>query len=74
MPKQTARHWNQIANRVILGVVLAAVIIAMAMLIPTLELVWPWSIQTWAIVLGFVAMCVVGVWLGLWILRSNSGP
>jgi ubiquinone biosynthesis protein len=74
MPRQTARHWNQIANRVILGVVLAALIIALALLIPTLELVWPWSIQTWFIVLGFVAMCVVGVWLGLWILRSNSRP
>jgi ubiquinone biosynthesis protein len=74
MPRQTARHWNQIANRVVLGVVLAALIIAMALLIPTLELVWPWSIQTWFIVIAFFAMCVVGAWLGLWILRSNNRP
>jgi ubiquinone biosynthesis protein len=74
MTRRTARHWNQIANRVILGVVLAALIIALALLVPTLNLAWPWGIQTWFIVLGFVAMCVVGVWLGLWILRSNSNP
>jgi ubiquinone biosynthesis protein len=74
MTRQTARHWNQIANRLILGVVLAALIIAMALLIPTLDLTWPWSIQVWIIVIGFVAMCVVGAWLGLWILRSNSRP
>ncbi len=74
MTKQAARHWNQIANRVILGVVLAALIIAMALLIPTLDLTWPWSIQVWTIVIGFVAMCVVSAWLGLWILRSNSRP
>jgi ubiquinone biosynthesis protein len=74
MTKRTARHWNQIANRVILGVVLAALIIALALLVPTLDLTWPWGIQTWTIFIGFVAMCVVGVWLGLWILRSNSNP
>jgi ubiquinone biosynthesis protein len=74
MTRRTARHWNQIANRLILGVVLAALIIALALLVPTLNLTWPWGIQTWFIVLGFVAMCLVGVWLGLWILRSNSNP
>lgn len=72
--RQTARHWNQVTNRLILAVVLAALIIAMALLIPTLDLTWPWSIQSWIIVVGFVAMCVVGAWLGLWILRSNSKP
>ena len=72
--RQTARHWNQVTNRVILAVVLASLIIAMALLIPTLDLTWPWSIQAWVIVVGFVAMAVVGVWLGLWILRSNSKP
>jgi ubiquinone biosynthesis protein len=74
MPKQTAKHWDRVANRAILGVVLAALIIAMALLVPALDLAWPWSVQAWVIVLGFVAMCFVGVWLGLWILRSNSGP
>jgi ubiquinone biosynthesis protein len=72
--RQTARHWNQVTNRLILGVVLAALIIAMALLIPTLDLTWPWSIQAWVIVVGFVVMCFVGAWLGLWILRSNSKP
>lgn len=74
MPDQTARHWNQIANRVTLGIVLAALIIAVALLMPRLDLAWPWGIQTWIIVLGFAAMCFVGVWLTLWILDSNSRP
>jgi ubiquinone biosynthesis protein len=72
--RQTAKHWNQIANRLILGFVLAALVIAMALLIPTLDLTWPWSIQAWFSVLGFIGMCFVGAWLGLWILRSNDGP
>jgi len=73
MPKQTAKHWNQVANRVILGVVLAALILAMALLIPPLNLTWPWGIKVWVVVLGFIAMCVVGSWLFLSILRSNNG-
>ena len=72
MTRGTAQHWNQVANRVILGIVLAALIIALALLIPVLDLTWPWAIQTWAIVLGFAAMCVVGVWLFLSILRSSN--
>jgi ubiquinone biosynthesis protein len=72
MTKGTAQHWNQVANRVTLGIVLAALIIALALLIPVLDLTWPWAIQTWAIVLGFAGMCVVGVWLFLSILRSNN--
>jgi hypothetical protein len=55
-----------------LGIVLAALIIALALLIPVLDLTWPWAIQTWAIVLGFAGMCVVGVWLFLSILRSSN--
>jgi len=73
MPKQTAKHWNQVANRMILGVVLAALIVAMALLVPPLNLTWPWSIKVWVVVLGFIAMCVVGSWLFLSILRSNNG-
>jgi ubiquinone biosynthesis protein len=72
MTRGTAQHWNQVANRLILGIVLAALIIALALLIPVLDLTWPWAIQTWAIVLGFTGMCVVGVWLFLSILRSSN--
>jgi hypothetical protein len=75
MAEQTKRHLNRMANRVILGVVLAALIVAVALLIPTLDLsTWPWSPITWFIILSFIVSCFLAAGLILWILRSNRRP
>lgn len=72
---QTAQHLNRIANRAILGALLAASIIALGLLIPRLDLsAWPWSLLSWFILLGFAGTSVLAGWLILWILRSNGRP
>ena len=70
--EQTKRHLNRMANRMILGVVLAALIVAVALLIPTFDLsTWPWRPVAWFTILSFVASCFLAAGLILWILRSN---
>lgn len=62
---------EHIINRVILTVLLSAFIVALALLIPYLNLTLPWGVLTWVVVLGFSASCILGLWL-LWsILRSG---
>jgi len=73
MTQQTASQLNRMTNRVVLGLLLAAWIIALALLLPSLELSsWPWSILTWLIVLGGVSTVILGAWVILSILRSNG--
>jgi ubiquinone biosynthesis protein len=70
MPRATGRL-DRIANRVILSVLLAAFIVALALLIPTLDLTWPWGLLTWIIVLSFVVMSILAIWLIWSIFRSG---
>ncbi|MEW5957960.1 MAG: AarF/ABC1/UbiB kinase family protein [Chloroflexota bacterium] len=70
---QTTNRLDRIANRAILSLLLAAFIMALALLIPTLNLAWPWSLLTWIILMGFGAMSVLGLWLIISILRSGGG-
>ncbi len=69
--EQSTKQFNQIANRVILGILLAALIIALASLIPIMDLIWPWNLLTWIVVVSFVAMSLLAIWLIWSILRSN---
>jgi len=68
---RTINRLDGIANRVILSVLLAAFIVALALLIPTLNLTWPWGLLTWIIILGFGIMSILGLWLIISILRSG---
>lgn len=71
--EQATKQMNHIANRIVLSILLAALIIALALLIPILDLsTWPWSFLTWIIVLGFTVASILAIWLILSILRSNS--
>jgi ABC-type nickel/cobalt efflux system permease component RcnA len=45
--------------------------ISLALLIPSLDLAWPWNLPTWLIVIGFVLMVMLALWLMWSILRSN---
>lgn len=66
-----ARQLNQVANRVIQAILLGSLTIGLALLLPTLDLVWPWGLLTWTAILGFGAVVVLAFWL-LWsIWRSG---
>jgi len=71
--EKTTNRVDAIANRVILSVLLAAFIVALALLIPTLNLAWPWGPVTWIIISGFVVVSFLGLWLMISILRSGGG-
>ena len=69
--EQTTHHLEGIANRLILALLLAALILGLAWLIPTLNLTWPWGLLTWIIIAGFTAACVIAIALIWSILRSS---
>jgi ubiquinone biosynthesis protein len=66
-----ARQLNHVANRVIQAILLGSLTIGLALLLPSLDLTWPWGLLTWITVLGFAAVIVLTLWL-LWsIWRSG---
>jgi len=68
---QTNRDLNWIINRLIYGILVAAMIVALALLIPRLDLTWPWRFITWVIILGFLGMGFLSFRLIWSIWRSN---
>ena len=62
---ETNRRLEGIVNRIIYGVLLAAMTVSLALLIPHLDLTWPWGLLTWIIVVGFVVMAFLSLRL-LW--------
>jgi ubiquinone biosynthesis protein len=70
--KQTNILLNRIVNRLIFSILVAALTIALALLIPRLDLTWPWSMITWIIVFGFIAMIFLSLWLIWNIFRSGK--
>ncbi len=70
--QQSNKLLNQGVNRIVLAVLIGALAIALALLLPSLNLnAWPWSIITWIIVLGFGTVMFLMLWLIFSILRSN---
>ncbi len=66
-----ARQINRVANRIIQSILLGSLTIGLALLLPSLDLAWPWGLLTWITVLGFAAVVVLTLWL-LWsIWRSG---
>jgi len=68
---ETIDRIDRVANRIIYGVLVGAFLVSLALLIPNLDLTWPWGIITWIILFGFVVMCVLGMRLIWSILRSS---
>jgi ubiquinone biosynthesis protein len=65
------RQINHVANRVIQAILLGSLTVGLALLMPSLDLEWPWGLLTWAAILGFAAVVVLALWL-LWsIWRSG---
>jgi ubiquinone biosynthesis protein len=68
---RASRQMDQAANRIILAILIGTLTVALALLIPSLDLTWPWNLPTWLIVVGFVLMVGLSLWLIWSILRSN---
>jgi len=62
---------DHLANRVIYGVLIAALTLALAFLIPRLDFTWPWDLITWAVIIGFMVLFFLGLRL-LWSLFRSS--
>ena len=71
--EETVNRVDRIANRLIYGVLVAAMTVALALMIPGLDLEWPWDLLTWLVLLGFLTMCFLGIQLIWSILRSGHG-
>jgi ubiquinone biosynthesis protein len=67
----STRQLNRMTNRIILAILVGALTIGLSMLIPSLDLTWPWSLATWLLVIGFVMIVMLAFWLIWSILRSN---
>jgi ubiquinone biosynthesis protein len=63
---------DRIATRVVLSVVLSAMILGLALLVPSMNLVWPWGFLTWVVVVAFFVVLFLGMWLVLSVLRSGG--
>ena len=69
--RQATRESSSSTNRTVMAILVGAMVIALAMLLPSLHLEsWPWNLVTWLIVIGFVFVAVVAFWLIVAILRS----
>jgi len=62
---------DRIANRLAISLLLAAFIVALALLIPSLDMTWPWGSLVWMVVIGFVVVSLLGLWLLISIWRSG---
>jgi len=69
--QKSTRQMHYMTNRLVLSILLAALITALAQLIPILDLTWPWSLLTWTIVSSFGVASILAIWLIIWILRSR---
>jgi ubiquinone biosynthesis protein len=62
---------DRIANRLIASVVVSAVVVAIALVMPTLNFNWPWRLSTWLAVAGFVTVAAIGIWLAVRVHTSD---
>ncbi len=69
--RHSTKQLNQMVNRIILAILVGTLTVSLALLIPSLDLAWPWNLPTWLIVIGFVLIAALSLWLIWSILRSN---
>ena len=58
-------------NRVIFSVLVAALVVALALLLPRLDYAWPWGLVTWIIVMGFLVLLFLAIRLAWSVFRSG---
>ena len=57
-------------SRLSIALLLAALIIGFGMVLPSLDLTWPWSLTTWLVMPGFMSMFVLSLW---WLWNTLRG-
>lgn len=63
---------DRIVNRVINAMILGALIVGLAFLVPRLDFTWPWPLVTWVILGGFLVSFYLGAKLVWDALRKRS--
>ncbi len=62
---------DRLINRIIFSVLVAAMVVALALLIPRLDYAWPWGLVTWIIVMGFLVLVFLALRLAWSVFRSG---
>ncbi|MGW8225313.1 MAG: ABC1 kinase family protein [Anaerolineales bacterium] len=62
---------DRIINRIIFSVLVAALLVALALLIPRLDYAWPWGLVTWVIVVGALVLLFLAFRLAWSVFRSD---
>jgi ubiquinone biosynthesis protein len=70
---QATDRLDRIANRLALSMLTAAFTVAIAWVIPSLELAWPWEWLTWFVLAGFMGVSFLGIWL-MWSIWRSGRP
>ena len=68
---QALARIDRLANRLSLSMLLAALIVSLAMLIPVFNLGDRWNLATIVVITGFVGASLLGMWLIVSIWRST---
>jgi ubiquinone biosynthesis protein len=69
--EQLSRQVTSAANRLIQAILLGSLVIGLALLLPQVDLTWPWGVLTWLAVAAAAVVFVQAFWL-LWsIWRSG---
>lgn len=63
---------DRIVNRIIFTMLLSALLVSLALLIPQLDLTWPWGITTWLVLAGFLVMFLLALRLAWLVVRSGK--
>jgi ubiquinone biosynthesis protein len=68
---QALARMDRLANRISLSVLLAALIVGLALLVPAFNLAEQWGLPTILVITGFVGASLLGLWLIISIWRSR---
>ncbi len=69
--ESTINTIDRLINRIIFSVLVAALLVALALLLPRLDYAWPWGLVTWIIVMGFFVLLFLAVRLAWSVFRSG---
>jgi len=69
--ESTINTIDRLINRIIFSVLVAAMVVALALLLPRLDYAWPWGLLTWIIVIGFFVLVFLAFRLAWSVWRSG---
>ncbi len=69
--ESTLNTIDRLINRIIFSVLVAALLVALALLLPRLDYAWPWGLVTWIIVMGFFVLLFLALRLAWSVFRSG---